>query len=166
MTSPGAAPDDNRELYSRLRAMWSRRDPMPEGLIGDILVGIATEDLGTEYALLTLVERSEELAGVRGLSDSRTLEFSDGVVTILLRVSPADGGKRRIDGWLAPASTGTLRLEQGGVEAPAETTVEADNEGRFVFAEVDAGRTKVWLDRSPSAADATQRGFATPEFEL
>ena len=163
MTINIAPPEDNRELFARIRRLWSILDPVPDGLVDDILVLIATEDLGDEYALLTLVEHSDHLAGIRGLSDSRTLEFTDGAVTILLRISPAAPGQRRIDGWLSPASTATLRLALG----VDERAVQASPEGRFVFADVPEGRARMWLDPvSGEATGAARRGFTTPEFEL
>ncbi|MCU1552103.1 MAG: hypothetical protein JWR36_2663 [Glaciihabitans sp.] len=163
MTTRIAPSDDNRDLYARLRGMWSRLDPMPEDLIDDILVRLATENLGDEYALLTLVEHSEELVGTRSLSESRTLEFTDGAITILLRVSPSGSGTRRIDGWLAPASTGTLRIVVDG----DEHSIEASPEGRFVFPDVALGRARMWLDpQSDEESGAVRRGFTTPEFEL
>jgi hypothetical protein len=162
MTSTTVPPEDNRELFARLRGMWSRLDPMPEGLIDDILVRLATEDLSDEYALLTLVEHADEFAGVRGLSESQTLEFTDGSITILLRVSPAGAGSRRIDGWLAPASTGTLRLELAGQERSAVASAE----GRFAFADVPEGVAQLWLDPSNDVSGTARRGFTTPEFTL
>ena len=162
MTSKSAAPEDNRELFARLRGMWSRLDPMPEGLVDDILVRLATEDLSDEYALLTLVERVDEFAGVRGLSESRTLEFTDGSITILLRVSPAGVGTRRIDGWLAPASTGTLRLALAGEERSALASAE----GRFAFTDVPEGPAQLWLDPASDVSGTARLGFTTPEFEL
>lgn len=162
MTEQARAPEDNRELFSRLRRMWTARDPMPAGLIDDILVRIATEDLSSEYALLTLVSESNELAGVRGLSDNHTLEFSDGATTVLLRVSSAGVGKRRVDGWLAPASAATLRIETSA----GESTTSAGADGRFAFAELPEGRVRLWLDAAAESTGAAPQGFTTPEFEL
>lgn len=162
MSEQTTAPDDNRELYTRLRQMWTARDPMPAGLVDDILVRLATEDLGTEYALLTLVSASRELAGVRGISDNHTLEFSDGETTVLLRVSSAGAGKRRIDGWLAPSSAAALRLET----PTGEFTTEAGDDGRFAFAEIADDHARIWLDRASDRLGSIQQGFTTPEFDL
>lgn len=162
MNEQATTPDDNRELFARLREMWAARDPMPEGLVDDILVRLATEDLGTEYALLTLVSDANELAGVRGLSDNHTLEFSDGVTTVLLRVSSAGVGKRRVDGWLAPASSASLRIET----EEGETSTVAGEDGRFAFADVVGARARIWLDGVATADAPVRRGFTTLEFDL
>lgn len=177
MNEPTTVPDDDRELFARLRRMWTARDPMPEGLIDDILVRLATEDLGTELALLTLVAESSALAGVRGPSDNHTFEFSDGETTLLLRVSSAGAGARRIDGWLAPAAAATIHLEG----AAGETTADAGPDGRFAFAEVPEGtvRIRFRLRRDEAGAGTTagggasgggasgeHTGYTTLEFEL
>jgi hypothetical protein len=164
MNEQTTAPDDNRELFARLRGMWTARDPMPQGLVDDILVRLATEDLSSDLALLTLVAESNGLLGVRGDTDNHTFEFSDGDTSLLLRISAAGVGRRRIDGWLAPASRATIHLD--GVDG--EKTTEADAEGRFAFTEIPEGRARIWFDRleaDASRSDGT-RAFTTLEFEL
>jgi hypothetical protein len=152
----------DNQLFGRLRGMWVERDPMPDGLIDSVLVAIATEGLAIEYALLTLLARSTELAGVRGPSNAQTLEFSDGEVTMLLRVSPLGDGRRRVDGWLAPAAALTVRLTQGH----DDMTTSINAEGRFEFVHVPAGLTRVWLEPDAGAGRGSARGFTTPEFDL
>jgi hypothetical protein len=164
MSEPTTVPEDNRELFARLREMWAARDPMPAGLVDDILVRLGTEDLGSDLALLTLVAESDGLVGVRGASDNHTFEFSDGDTTLLLRVSGAGVGRRRIDGWLAPASRATIHLDG----AAGETTSEADTDGRFAFTDIPEGRARVWFDRLGVDAEhvGASRAFTTLEFEL
>lgn len=156
----------DNQLFGRLRGMWIERDPMPADLIDSVLVAIATQGLATEYALLTLLARSTELAGVRGPSNAQTLEFSDGETTMLLRVSPLADGRRRVDGWLAPAAALTVRLTQGH----DDMTTSINAEGRFEFVHVPAGVTRVWLEPGTSGTNGTTsgvtRGFTTPEFDL
>ncbi|MDP9026827.1 MAG: hypothetical protein M3N46_04630 [Actinomycetota bacterium] len=164
MNKPMTAADDNRELFARLRRMWTARDPMPPGLVDDILVRLGTEDLSSDLALLTLVAESDGLVGVRGASDNHTFEFSDGDTTLLLRVSGAGAGTRRVDGWLAPASRATIHLDG----ASGEKTTEADADGRFAFADIPEGRVRIWFDRLGTDADRESgtRAFTTLEFEL
>jgi hypothetical protein len=164
MSESTTTPEDNRELFARLREMWTRRDPMPAGLVDDILVRLGTEDLSSDLALLTLVAESDGLVGVRGASDNHTFEFSDGDTTLLLRVSGAGAGKRRIDGWLAPASRATIHLDG----AAGEKTSEADADGRFAFTDIPEGRARVWFDRLGTDAERSgaTRAFTTLEFEL
>ena len=164
MNEPTTAPENNRELFARLRRMWTARDPMPQGLVDDILVRLATEDLSSDLALLTLVAESDGLLGVRGASGNHTFEFSDGDTTLLLRVSDAGAGTRRIDGWLAPASRTTVHLDG----AAGEKTSDADSDGRFAFTDISAGRSRIWFDRLGTDADrsSASRAFTTLEFEL
>lgn len=154
------------DLFARLRRMWRRRDPMPADLVDNVLVAVATHDLGTEYAMLTLLESSDLTAGLRGDSDVRLLEFSHGARSIMLRVSELGGGRRRIDGWIAPASPLLVRLEQ---DEDDFTTVDfstvSSAEGRFDFADIPAGRTRMWLQPEGGAAESGQ-GFTTEYFSI
>ncbi len=36
----------DNELFRRLRRLWTRRDPLPPGLVEDVLVALAAGDLG------------------------------------------------------------------------------------------------------------------------
>ena len=152
----------NTELFARLRQMWNEVDPMPDDLVESVLVAIATEGLATEYVMLTMLETASGLVGVRGASESQTLEFTDGTLTVLLRVSSTGDGLRRVDGWLAPASTMTVRL----IQAHGDVTTSTSPEGRFEFERVPAGRTRVWLETDVIEDVGAPHGFTTAEFDL
>jgi hypothetical protein len=144
-------------LFARLRAEWQKRDPVPAGLVDRMVAAVAVADLSREYALLTLVEG--EYAAVRGEGDEATLQFSDGRTSVLLHVTVAEGGERRIDGWVDPAAV-AVRLVQAGDErsaAPGE-------HGRFAFDGVRPGLTRIRLSVRDGAGDA--REFQTPQFEV
>lgn len=131
----------DEDLFARLRRLWRRLDPMPEDLVGNVLVALDTDGLGVEYAMLTLLEPSDLRVGVRGISDTQLLEFSHGTRSVMLRVSDLGDGRRRIDGWIAPAASVVVRLEQDD----DDLTTVASAEGRFDFADVAGGRTRMWL---------------------
>lgn len=159
----------DEDLFAHLRRLWRRRDPMPRDLVDNILVALATHDLGIEYAMLTVLESSDPRAGVRGTSDVQVLEFGHGSQSIMLRLSDLGGGRRRIDGWIAPASPLLVRLEQDD----DDFTTAASAEGRFDFADVPAGRARMWLQ--PEAAQggsgqdgeaASRQGFTTEYFTV
>jgi hypothetical protein len=156
-----ARPD--AELFERLRAVWRRHDPVPADLVDNVLVALATRDLGLEYATLTMLE-SESLAGVRGETDVAVLEFNHGDSSVMLRVSPLGDGRRRVDGWIAPASPLLVRLQQDH----DDFTTVASNDGRFEFADVPARRTRMWLQPDPASVGSvpTRRGFTTEPFDL
>ena len=85
-------PADREPLFDALRSAYETADPIPEGLIERVLVAIALDDIDLEYELLTLVHRSEQLVGVRGTDDQKTvLEFTAAGLTVLLRRCRARG---------------------------------------------------------------------------
>ena len=142
-------------IFDDLRSMYEVLDPPPAHLTDAMIAAIAAEDLDAEYELLSLLSRSTELAGTRGVAPL-TIEFSYEDVTVLLRV--VDGGEegvRRLDGWITPAADGTVRVVRDGRELTADLTA-----GRFEFAEAPAGLVRIWFDI------AGRDELATPTFEI
>lgn len=145
-------------LFARLRGAWEEVDPMPADLVDRMVAAVAVEDLTREYALLTLVE-SSELAAVRGATDTATLQFSDGVTTVLLHVTVTEGGLRRIDGWV-DSSALAVRL----VQDAEDRTADPSEHGRFAFADVAPGVSRLRLVVRDAAGEL--RDFQTPQFEV
>ncbi|GAA2001721.1 hypothetical protein [Microbacterium ulmi] len=145
-------------LFARMRALWERIDPVPAGLVDRMVAAVAVEDLSREYALLTLVETAG-LAAVRGESDTATLQFTDGDVTVLLHVTMTESGSRRVDGWVDSEAL-AIRLAQGD----REWSVGAGEHGRFAFDDVPPGMSRVRL--VVRDADGDLRDFQTPQFEV
>lgn len=145
-------------LFARLRAVWEEVDPAPADLVDRMVAAVAVEDLSREYALLTLVEAAN-LTAVRSESDAATLQFTDGTTTVLLHVTMAEGGARRIDGW-ADAVVLAVRLAQGDREWKPDT----ENDGRFAFDGIPAGLTRVRL--VVRDAEGERHDFQTPQFEV
>lgn len=158
-------------LFAELRAMWRDADPMPDALIERMIAAVAADGLTQEYALLTLVD--DQLGAVRGDTDALTLQFSDGTTSILLHITTAAGGRRRVDGWVDTAAA-EIALTQGdagdqggtgdrpGTGGTSRTTVPADT-GRFVFDDVPPGLTTV---RLTTVVGGETRTLATPRFEV
>lgn len=144
---------DDDGLYAALRRMWRDRDPVPENLADDVLVALATRTLADEYALLTLVEESTELVGVRGDDELRLLEFRDGELGVMLRISDLGDGRVRVDGWLTPGGLGHATLEQDATDAEAEVGAE----GRFAFSDVPRGAAALRIVTDDGAALHTER---------
>ena len=143
-------------LFAQLRSLWRDVDPVPADLIDRMVAAVAAEGLSEEYALLTLVE--EPLGAVRGDADALTLQFSDGTTSILLHVTRTASGRHRVDGWV-DAAAGEIELAQGDRRrstTPSET-------GRFVFADVPDGLTRVHLTTD---VGGERRTLSTPQFEL
>lgn len=148
---------EDAEVFAQLRALWREVDPVPATLIDRMIAAVASDGLSQEYALLTLVE--SELGAVRGDADALTLQFSDGVTSILLHVTTTASGRRRVDGWVdtATAEITLVQGEKSRATEPAET-------GRFSFDEVPPGLTRVHL--TTTGADGEPRTLSTPQFEL
>ncbi|QNO37240.1 hypothetical protein H4J02_12460 [Protaetiibacter sp. SSC-01] len=149
-------PENDARLFAALRDMWEQRDPMPEGLVDDVIIALETERLAEEYRQLMLVSDARELAGARGAAP-RILEFGAAAVTLLLRIE-SDGGSHRIDGWLAPPRGGRAELLVGGAEVASATI---SPEGRFEFPRVAAGICRIVI------RSAGEDGYSvTGEFEV
>lgn len=144
-------------LFAQMRRMWEDVDAVPADLVDRMVAAVAVEDLSREYALLTLVEGA--MSAVRGESDTATLQFSDGVNSVLLHVSATEGGGRRIDGWV-DASALAIRLAQGD----REWSAEAGEHGRFAFEDVTPGVSRLRLVVRDAGGE--MRDFQTPQFEV
>ena len=131
-------------LFARMRSVWEEVDPAPADLVDRMVAAVAVEDLSREYALLTLVEGST-LSAVRGVTDTATLQFSDGETSVLLHVTATEEGSRRVDGWVDAAAL-AIRLVQGD----REWTAEPGEHGRFAF------------DPSPPASRGCDSSSAAP----
>jgi hypothetical protein len=152
-------------LLDALKRTYEDLDPVPSGLTEKVLVAVALEDLELEYELLTMVHRSQQLAGVRSGDDQKlVLEFTAAGVTVMLRVSPVDDGHRRIDGWVVRATddkdaavdlTASLWQEHGTATSPV------GSHGRFEFANVPSGLTRLDL-----VTAGTDPAFRTTLFEI
>jgi hypothetical protein len=157
---------DDAELLEAVAGLWRQLDPPPLDLAHGVLARLAAEDL--ELELLTLVESTDALAGVRSADTvedseeltSTSLEYAGPDLRIYLRLSRFDDGTR-LDGWVVPARpmTVTLRTEQGGREL--RTTV--DENGRFEFTRAAPGAVRLMF---AGDAPTNARPLATPPFHL
>ena len=66
---------DDMTLLAAVSRLWQQVDPPPGDLADGVLARIAAEDL--EFDLLTLVESSDALAGVRSAAEPSTDEESE-----------------------------------------------------------------------------------------
>lgn len=156
MNVDGSAAD--AALFARLRTTWEAQDPVPSDLADRMVAAVAAEDLGREYALLTLVEHAG-LVAVRGEADTATLQFSDGRTGVVLHVTVTDADLRRVDGWVDGEAL-AIRLAQGERTWSAEVAAP----GRFAFDAVPAGLSALRL--IIRGADGEPTEFRTPQFEV
>jgi len=160
----------NENIFGQLRGMWEHVDPMPEGLENQMIAVLAAEDLDMEYELLALVERDTTMAGARSTTHEapaqvRTskLEFSNGTVTVLLRIAAQAAGECRIDAWVTSDLPFNLRLSVRtwvGDKSEIETTTAG---GRASFQDVPHGLARLWLTADHGTG---AKPFATPLFEI
>lgn len=144
-------------LFARLREAWTQLDPVPADLVDRMVAAVAVVDLTREYEMLTLVHPT--LAAVRSESETTTLQFSDGTTNVLLHVSAAAGGRRRLDGWVDAVPL-AIMLVQGDAEV---STASGEN-NRFAFEDVAPGLSHVRL--VVRGAEGDMREFHTPQFEI
>lgn len=150
---------DDAVLFAALRRTWGHIDAVPGELVDAMVAAVAGADLGGEYALLTLVE-SDAAGAVRGDAEMLTMQFSDGRTNVLVHVTHAEYGARRLDGWV-DGDVDDVRLLQEGEETRA-----IPEGGRFAFDDVAPGvsRLRVVLAAPPEPGAATE--LLTPRFEL
>lgn len=140
-------------LFAALRTAIEDVDPVPTDLADRMVAVVAVDDLSREYALLTMVEGVE--GAVRGDAETTTLQFSDGVSSVLLHISHTAQNLRRIDGWV-DADTSEIRLTQG----ERSWSVPPGELGRFAFDDIPPGLTRVQL-----VTGANTKDLLTPQFE-
>ena len=105
-------------------------DPPPADLDERVRFAIALQHVDVEVARL----REEVLvgSGARSAEQSRTITFDSENLTIMVTVVIRPDGRRRLDGWLAPA--GPLRVDLRTMRGRRRTrSVTADEGGRFVL---------------------------------
>lgn len=149
-------------LVDAVHAAWTRWDPPPDNLAETILVGLAMDDLDAQYELLTLVHRHNQLAGTRSSAsdaDRILIEFRSGDLTVLVRVAQDDAGGLRLDGWVTPATGGSVTVVQG----EWSSTVPLDANGRFGTPTTGRGLTQLIVQPTASPVEGE---FRTTLFEI
>lgn len=157
---------DDATLLAAIGRVWQQIDPPPSDLAFGVLARLAAEDL--EFDLLSLVESTDALAGVRSAAEasdddgrdsgSWSLEYAGSDFKVYLRMSRIEH-RTRIDGWVVPARALTVRLLVEDEAQPLETPV--DEYGRFEIEDSPSGLARLaFLDETPTA----DRPRITPPF--
>jgi hypothetical protein len=155
---------DDAALLEAVGRLWRQLDPPPADLAHGALARIAAEDL--ELELLTLVESSDALAGVRSADTeeltSTSLEYAGPDLQVYVRLTRFDDGTR-LDGWVVPARSLTVTLTSGDEPGDPEQQTQVDQHGRFAFARVASGVVRLtFTDEPPTNA----RPRVTPPFQV
>jgi len=125
------------QLLDRVAAMYETFDPVPAGLIDRLQFAISLNAMEFELAEL---QQADLLTAARSDAASavKNLTFTSDSLSTMINIADAGADRVRIDGWLAPGAAATVELHQGQDRWEAR----ADEDGRFVFAEVPHGLTR------------------------
>jgi len=97
------------DLLLAVARVYQELDPAPADIADGALARLAVEDLEVEFELFTLVQSVDTRVGTRqGSEEPETsatvaLEFAGTAYRVLVRISDAGDGARRLDGWVVPA---------------------------------------------------------------
>jgi hypothetical protein len=128
-------------LLNSLRAHYDEHDPVPDGLVERIQFELTLDALNAEVATLMQLDLAE--AGVRSSAteEVRTITFTSASLTTMVTLTHQPDDTVRVDGWAAPGAG--IRVELLLPEGSRQTV--ADEDGRFVFADVPKGLAKFAL---------------------
>jgi hypothetical protein len=158
MSEPGSPFAD--DLLAGVRSYWEANDPVPPGMVARLqeAAALAASDTDLDIELLLLVERTDDLAGARGMSTTAyTLRFAHEGIDLLLRVSSQDSSAR-IDGWVVPPSPVAVSFLR---DSEVLATLDVGDSGRFELADLTTGMLRLRLE--PTDGSTT---FMTPAFEI
>jgi hypothetical protein len=148
------------DLFAELRAMWEDSDPVPEGLVERVTFAIGLDDLDSE--MMRLTEEVLMPAGARGAEHVRTITFGGESITVMVTVSQEGEGAFRLDGWLAPAAALSIELRR----ADGSVATSSDEDGRFVFEDVQPGLAQLVLHPTPNSAVELRQDVVAPAVQL
>ncbi|WP_369139059.1 hypothetical protein [Modestobacter versicolor] len=134
--STSDASDD--ELVRALARAVAVHDPVPPALLDFAREAFTWRTVDAELAELVADSLETAGAGLRGASDVRLLTFTAGEQQLDLELI-ADGAARRLVGELTPGRPARVVVEHPG----GTLTEQADELGRFLVADVPAGRVRV-----------------------
>jgi hypothetical protein len=122
-------------ILADLAAIDTLVDPPPADLDERVRFAIALRDVDAEVARLG---EDRLLSGARDTERSRTITFDSENLTVMVTVVTRPDGRRRLDGWLAPAGALRVELRTAGGQR-REHVAAADDTGRFVLDDVEPG---------------------------
>lgn len=143
--------DPEARLLGELSGLFERSDPIPRDVVDAAYAAFEFRDLDAQLAQLlhdTALDTERELAGVRGLTATRSLTFAMGKERYVEVDVEAAGELRTITGYVVPATGGTVAVEH---TAGGDRRGSIDDGGRFAVDGVPGGpvRLRITIDGSP-----------------
>lgn len=150
-------------ILDEVQAMHDRLDPPPSDLNERVQFAIRLENSDIEVS--RLLEDTLMTAGTRAPEEMRAITFESPDLTIMITVTELDAGRMRLEGWLAPAEP--LRVTLRVANLPGDYRglsyeVAAEDNGRFVFAEVPTGLAQIVVYRPPAEGLAATALVTSP----
>lgn len=162
--TPSSPLTDDADLFAAIRDLFDTIDPPPPDLADGVLACLAADEMDLEYELLTLVEPSDHLAGVRAAATSDhvwMLEYRSESCQVRLRIAAA-GADRRVDGWVVSDHPLEVRIEPADPQSAVRRQVTTLDHGRFEFTDTGSGQAQIWF----TGPDAAERPIVTPPFTI
>ncbi len=152
---------EDLRAIATLRRVYEVGDPVPPSLLDRVKFAITLDDLEADVARLQRAS-FPELASTRGDEGLRaqTVTFTSETLTTMVTITSLVEGGVRMDGWATPGAFLDVELRIG--EVTRHTT--ADEDGRFVFEQVDRGLAQLVLRQT--GPDAGDHPVITPAIEL
>jgi hypothetical protein len=147
------------EILDGIRTLYTEVDPPPRHLVERVQFALELADADVEVFRLGLDH--DLVTATRG-EQSRTVTFDSDSMSIMIRLSPGEHGRIRLDGWLAPPAARQVELRS----RESALSTEADDQGRFVFDEVPRGLVQLAVNLVEESAPARRRVVVTPSIEV
>lgn len=154
--------DEYARLWSGLREVWEAVDPAPPGIADRVIAGLELAGIDAEYELLQLTEWSHGLVGARSEAPADVISLRSDSLSVVLHVSPRDGLRCDLVGWVDPPQPVSVQVLQPDVQESALS----DTSGRFELYGLAAGPTRLVLVIGHSGDHRDPPWFATNTLEL
>lgn len=157
--SNGGLDAEDDAVLAAVREVFDRIDPVPAGLGDQVKFALTVRALEAEIAELQRLPMAGTAVRSMDYTRAETVTFASGSLTAMVTITHLDRDSVRIDGWVTGG-----RVEVELRERSRSSTVETDEDGRFVFASVARGLAQFVL--RPLEAGSAQRPVITPSIEL
>ena len=146
-------------VLAAIRELFDRVDPVPAGLGDQVKFALTFQALEAEIAELQRLPLASPAVRAVDYTRAETVTFTSDSLTAMVTITGLDHETVRIDGWVTGGHVEVELREQS-----RSTTVQTDEDGRFVFDVVTRGLAQFVL--RPLDPDSGARPVITPSIEL